>query len=297
LIRASVMCATVILAIGGQAVWAGSVRVPVDYATISEALASAGAGDTVFVDPGQYPENLSISRSVHLIAEGDSTAEIVAQERATPAVHVESVREPCTVRGFKINGMYFASAGIQAEESFVDILSNEIKATTVGVFFRRSQGRIEDNLFRVNPGGALRLHGSSPLVVRNRFEDVAPMAIQIVGKDSAPVIGGRDGSGNVFGAGYSTLVSNETKNDIDARYNEWNWSATVEMKSQGYPSNITAIYDQLDDAGLGTVDFRNWVEGESAGGPGGRMMWLIPVAVVVVLVWVLASRRARGARA
>ena len=293
MIRAGMICATVILGVGGQAVWAGTVRVPQDCPTISEALASAAAGDTVFVDPGQYAENLSISRSVHLIAGGEPAAEILAQEKAIPVVRFESVPEPCTVRGFRINGMHMSSAGVQVDESFVDILSNEIRATSVGVFFRRSQGRIEGNLFRVNPGGALRLQGSSPAVVRNRFEDVAPMAIQVVGKNSVPVIGGRDGAGNVFGPGYGTLISNDTKNDLNARYNEWNWSATVEMKSQGYPSNITAIYDQLDDAGLGMVDFRDWVEGEPAGGLGGRMMWLIPVAVVVVLVWVLASRRVR----
>ncbi|MCK4546770.1 MAG: right-handed parallel beta-helix repeat-containing protein [Candidatus Eisenbacteria sp.] len=271
-----------------------TIAVPGDFPTISEALGGAAPGDTIALEPGVYPENLVITQAVHIFSKTAGAGEIVGQVFEKPVIRIEGVRELCTLRGLKINGNRRSAAGVEVVNSRLELVGTEILRTSVGVFFRQSEGRIADNIFRGNGGGDVRLFGSSPLVAGNRFESGCSTAIQIMGKKSQPVIGGSRGNGNAFGPGYETLVVNESKNEINARHNRWNWSATVSMNAEDYPANIRAIYDGFDDGGYGKVDYRNWVDGES----GGKIRRVaIPVVIAVLIVLVIVVRLRAGARA
>lgn len=66
--------AVALLALGSpRLVFSATLGVPVPFATIGSALAAAQAGDTVLVQPGTYPENLTMKSGV--ILRGASTAD------------------------------------------------------------------------------------------------------------------------------------------------------------------------------------------------------------------------------
>lgn len=294
MVRLFFLATAVALAVGPGHCWSATLKVPEDHPTIAEALEEAAPDDRILVGPGRYEENLLITKPVQLISERKGGAEIVGRELAKHVVEFRAVEGAATIQGFKIDGLNRSGNGILVERSSVRILGNEIIRTSLAIEFRSAGGEVAENVFRGNPGGEIMLRGSSPPVVRNRFEGVAAVAMSIIGKKSQPVIGGSPGQGNVFGPGYDQLISNETKNDINAKYNEWNWSATVEMNAEPYPTNITAIRDRHDEVRLGSVDYRNWAGGGSSLGRTrlGAAVLLVVVAVVVVLVLALRRRKA-----
>ncbi len=49
---------------------------------------------------------------------------------------------------------------------------------------------------------------------------------------------------------------------VNAQYNYWGTNTTAEMNAGPNPTNISAIYDDLDDTSLGTVDYQNWLSSE-----------------------------------
>ena len=296
--RVLLLSAGVVLTLGFHPCDSKTLRVPDDHATLTEAIAAASPGDTVAVGPGQYPENLLIRAPLHLVSIPRRQAEIVGQEARQSVVSIEGVEGGVLVRGFRINGNVGSTAGVGGLESSVRVEDNEIYMSTNGVELRQCDGEIADNLFRNNFGTAIHLRGSSPRIVRNRFDDRASAAILVVGKNSRPVVGGAPGEGNVFGNGYGSEITNETKNEIDARYNQWSWSATLQMDSQPYPSNINAIYDEFDSQRFGKVDYRHWVSGEGGGEPRLRVGLTVAVAIVAVAIvsmLVVLGRRRRAA--
>ncbi|HZM20364.1 MAG TPA: hypothetical protein VFC02_01405, partial [Anaerolineales bacterium] len=63
-----ILAAIIALSIYGHA-RAASLIVPDNYPTIQEAINAASPGDTIIVRSGTYPENLTLNKSVTLIAE------------------------------------------------------------------------------------------------------------------------------------------------------------------------------------------------------------------------------------
>ena len=54
-----------ILHIAGLSVWASTINVPGDFATIQQAVDAASDCDTILVGPGTYSENIKFSRKGH----------------------------------------------------------------------------------------------------------------------------------------------------------------------------------------------------------------------------------------
>ena len=55
---------------------AGTLRVPEDYSTIAEAMASASSGDEVVVGPGEYTESVTMVPDVSLRGAGPESTSI-----------------------------------------------------------------------------------------------------------------------------------------------------------------------------------------------------------------------------
>ena len=92
-----------------------------DYATIQDALAAAGAGDTVMVDAGTYSENVSIGVSLTLTA-APGTKPIIDGTSSGNAVSFWGVNS-VTVNGFEIKNGW---NGIQGETSLSTFTNNDI---------------------------------------------------------------------------------------------------------------------------------------------------------------------------
>jgi len=64
---------------------------------------------------------------------------------------------------------------------------------------------------------------------------------------------------NLYGNGGLYDLENGNSYYIDSQNNYWGTSTTNEMDSGGNPKNITRIYDNFDNSGIGTVDYANWL--------------------------------------
>ena len=116
------------------------------FKSISAALASAKAGDTVKVLNGEYIENLVIDRPVLLIGEGGPVV------RGTGKGSVITVTaEGCTIRGFLIRN---SGGDLQAEDAGILLRSNR---NTV------EENHLEDVLF-----GIYLFHSSENRILKNR---------------------------------------------------------------------------------------------------------------------------------
>jgi hypothetical protein len=171
------------------------------------------------------------------------------------------------------------------------------------VHLRFSDALIEDNVIDGANTFGILCRASSPEIYRNTIKNCTPQAINIVGKDSKPIIGGSPENGNKLLNNYRS-VANESVNDIVATYNDWGWETATEMDTKGYPADIEAIFDGNEQGkkGLdrGKVDYRHWVSprelaaAEQEGGP--RIPWAIVLAGGLIAGFVLLARR-RAAQA
>ena len=67
---------------------------------------------------------------------------------------------------------------------------------------------------------------------------------------------------NIIPGVSSYAIELKNKQVVNAQYNYWGTDTTTEMDAGPNPTNITAIYDDLDDSSLGTVGYQNWLPSE-----------------------------------
>ena len=250
---------------------AGAVtrRVPQEHATIGEALSAASAGDTVLVARGTYKELIQMPKGIVLrAADGpDSTTLVSPQLGKTPLEEKLVVIAPGSDRTTVLEGFTLVSGLVRGSAVYCENGSPTIRGNVVhgfgwGLNLRFSDALVEDNTIeRCEPFG-ISIFASSPTIRRNTVHGNGGRALSIEGKKSKPVIGGRREDANRI-YGNAVAMVNGSRNDIDARFNDWGWDTTVEMEKRGYPANITAILDGRDSGGSfvgkGTVDYSSWI--------------------------------------
>lgn len=143
---------------------------PDGFATITEALAAAGPGDTVRVEPGVYREQLRVRRPVVLLG------------RERPVVdgggegHVVEATEDLVLRGFEIRGsgsrVDREHAGVMVRGGRAEIVDNDLVDVFYGVYLKDAPGSdVRDNRIRGKPlapprrGDGIRLWYSSGTTV------------------------------------------------------------------------------------------------------------------------------------
>jgi parallel beta-helix repeat protein len=154
-----------------------------------------------------------------------------------------------------IDGVSGTSLGIRLGDSFGEAISPRV---------------IRNTLEGLTVGLEIRGTGSAPVVVSNTFDGIGQTGI-LINSGTAPNLGDRgnaptnDDGNNVFvspGAG-AFDVKNNSANAIKAEGNDWNGETVA--------ANIDAthIFDQLDNASLGRVDFDPLISGNSPSSAGG----------------------------
>lgn len=138
-----------------RATFADNLRVPADYSTISEAVASASDGDRILISEGRYFESISLAgREIILEAEVPGAVVIAAPdgERGVLAVNGEGA-------GLVIRGIVFEAAGE---------MGGGIRLNGAPI--------IEDCIFqdcRNSTGGGILSEGGSPTIRRSGFKGTA----------------------------------------------------------------------------------------------------------------------------
>jgi hypothetical protein len=196
------------------------------------------------------------------------------------------------IRGIAVDGEDRAENGIIIETGDgVTLAENLITGSGTGISARGGAPRIDRNELIGNKQGGILLRGGKALVTRNRISRSQGPAVYVLGKFAGPVVGGEKGMGNVFRENGPVTLQNTSRQPIVATYNDWGWMTTAQMSSDGYPSNVDAIEDGRDEAGLGDVDYRYWVESGGSNGPARTGFVAAAAAVAAVGLIVLARRR------
>lgn len=136
---------------------AQALRVAADgpYATVGEALAAAGPGDTVRVAAGVYRERVRVGKAVTLIGEGWPVID------AGGHGHVVEATAPIELRGFVLRG---SGTSVQAEDAGVmvvgasaKVVGNLLEDVLYGVYLKQAPGSlVAGNRIRGKPLAAPR---------------------------------------------------------------------------------------------------------------------------------------------
>ena len=115
------------------------------------------------------------------------------------------------------------------------------------------------------------------------------------------VVGGAPGKGNVFKGAKYLVIANESRNEINARYNYWGPVITSTMNRLGYPADLGEIQDfwDADDRAAGKVDYSDWLRSEDdlGGSPAAQIVLLAAGLAVLILLLLLLLRKRGGAPA
>lgn len=180
-IVSTLVFSAVLLAGATQNIFAGTIKVPKDQATITKAMSVAKNGDTIQVAQGTYVENIEMKPGV--ILEGGyssdfSKRDISANETVIDGKNnkgpVVQTAEGVTLDGFTIiNGSRKVlsdkstiGSGIYNINVSVVITNNTLKDNEpAGVYFNAAKGTVSDNLIMNNKEAGVFLEKGSDLII------------------------------------------------------------------------------------------------------------------------------------
>ncbi len=127
------------------------IRVPAQYSTIQAGVDAAVAGDTVYVSPGTYEEDLIISKSLRLSGSGVRKPSIINPSGSFRTVFIDA--QNVIVEGFVINGVgsdrWEAALVINELAAHATVRSNRIVASD-GADALQAYGDQDDDLIQNN---------------------------------------------------------------------------------------------------------------------------------------------------
>jgi parallel beta-helix repeat protein len=144
---------------------AAVIDVPSDYTTIQEAINNAVSGDTVFVNPGTYIENVVVDRSILLVG-ADSSSAIIDAGNAGHAIDI--VAGGVTITGFTLTNASNQDAAVHAiDVDGIGIKGNIISGNgSFGIHTTHSDwSRIRGNRISDNGNSGIILYRSTSSVI------------------------------------------------------------------------------------------------------------------------------------
>ena len=154
---------------------AKTIVVPDQFATITQAIEQAGAGDTIQIKTGTYHENLNVNKPLTLQGEECQKTIIMGEGNldrgAKPVIQV--ISNNVKIKGFTIESQNYSTSniyasGISVQGDHCTILNNIIKNTYIGIFCSiQSSTLIKDNLIADNLKDGMRFYGGSLNQIEN----------------------------------------------------------------------------------------------------------------------------------
>lgn len=292
------LCALSVCLVGVADLAFGAViNVPGDQPTIQAAIDAADPGDVINVAAGTYAENLVIDKSDLRLQGANAKTTIIDGHDAGRVLWIDSQSnveiENFTLKNGAGTGEDFDGGGILVNDSdHIAINSNiitgnqvsggsnddgggitvlrcaapfQISGNTItnnsagnwggGICIQNSTGlTIERNYIAKNQAGVgagVSLYdNSSALFSNNRIASNQGTGIYIDGGCTA-TIGGDESSVNSFSANTDYALVNRSGGPLTATYNYWGTTTDSEIQS--------AIYDDLDEPGIGLVVYDPWL--------------------------------------
>ncbi len=159
----------------GNLLYSQSINVPSDFSSIQEAINEINDGDTVFVHPGTYYENLEIENKsfvlsslfIHSKNESDIKNTIIDGDNGDFVLKIErSAKEPMSIIGLTIQN---AEDGIYPQAKF-NILNCRIVNCVDGIDYESGSGGIcRENTFEDNEDDGIDLDDDVDILIENNY--------------------------------------------------------------------------------------------------------------------------------
>ena len=131
-----------------------------DYISIQAAIDAAEAGDTIFVSPGTYAENLKVNKQVRIWSDSGKPEGTVIRATDPTKSTVEISVDKVSFSGFRVEGSKKAGILLTGVKSCY-INNNRIKGAEYGILLNSSEKNIiSNNLITLNEKG-IRLENSN----------------------------------------------------------------------------------------------------------------------------------------
>lgn len=188
------------------------------YSTIQAAVDAANAGDTIFVSPGTYVENLKIDKQVRIWSDSRNPANTIIQPADPAESVVEITAERVTLSGFGVEDSEKAAILLAgAKNCFIN--NNRVQNSEYGILLQQgAEGNsINGNIITLNEIG-IRFDGSNSNTVQDN----------LVAYNYGPGISIEESTRNIFYNNYFKNAENIEDNAVNA---DNSWQSTLTVKS------------------------------------------------------------------
>lgn len=253
------------------------------YTTIQAAVDAANAGDTIFVSPGTYVENLKIDKQVRIWSDSRNPENTIVKPANPAESAVEITAERATFSGFGVEdsekagilltgarNCYINNNRVQNSEYGIllqnaennNINGNIVTLNEVGIKLEGSKSNtIQGNLIAYNYGPGVSLEESSKnIFFNNYFKNAVNVEENAINAENTwqstlttknNLIKGPYTGGNFWadleGTGYSETCTDENSNGIcDVSYNITGGGSDKSPLFPKVPSGVTALESKLD---------------------------------------------------
>ena len=189
---------------------ASIIQVPQDYPTIQEAVNAAGAGDTIQVDAGTYPENVKVTTSV-TIAGASSTTTFVDGGSSDMVFDIQA--DNVELRDLTIcNGGSYSGVTIYYPYDGLVIRNTRILENSVGVVISEADGNtIEDSVFINNSVYSIDVTTSTNNIIRNNQISESAYGLEISETSSSQIV-----NNTISDTSYGIYLPYSSGNNISA---------------------------------------------------------------------------------
>ena len=176
-----------------------------DYTSIQAAVDAAKAGDTIFVSPGTYVENLKIDREVRIWSDSRNPENTVIRAADPKESAVEISVDRVSFSGFGIEGSEKAGISLTGVKNCY-INNNRVQGAEYGILLNDSESNtLSDNIISLNENG-IRLESSDS----NTIED------NIIAYNYGPGISLEESSRNIIFNNYFKNAENVEEKAVNA---------------------------------------------------------------------------------
>lgn len=188
------------------------------YTTIQAAVDAANAGDTIFVGPGTYTENLKIDKQVRIWSDSRNPEDTIVKPADPAESVVEITAERVTFSGFGVEDSEKAAILLTGAKSCY-INNNRVQNSEYGILLQQGaeDNNINGNIVTLNKIG-IRIEGSNS----NTAQD------NLVAYNYGPGVSLEESSRNIFYNNYFKNAENVEDNAINA---DNSWQSTLTVKS------------------------------------------------------------------